>query len=270
MHLALKVTIVCFLVLLPQVISAQSVIRQKMIVGYNDVPPDSTQINGEVAGAANQLLRDVAAAMNVDLQFENMPLARLREAIKTDGIDCISNIGGKAVVEGGIFADTPLIRTIPGLAVRIDSSWKEPVGADQLGNVMIGTKLKMALTATMARIPPSRIKEASGELALTHNLRMLVRNRVDAVYSPRIAELVYFAHKEGLSDQVRFIKLDDEPWEVFTLFSGKGARAFKEDFDKQLKLVLQKKSYESYLQDFFKQQKDGGAVAQKISPFLKP
>lgn len=242
--------------------------KPTMIVGYNSVPPDSIQERGEPVGAANHLIRDIAAAMDINVKFEHMPLSRLQEGIKNNTIDCISNIGGKAVVEGGVLAGFPLYRSTPGIAVSKKEKWPTTVSKNDLMGKIIGTKLKMSRTATIAQLPPAQIQEIGGELALTHNLRMLARGRVHAVYSPRIGELVYFAQKEGLSNDVQFIKLPDEPWAVYTMFSKHGAAKFKRSFDEHLQKILAERGYSYYLDRFFEKELGSLANTDNLRSFI--
>lgn len=223
-----------------------------LIVGYNHVPPDTMQIDGQAHGPANELLKRVAVRMGVELKFKHLPLARLISQANANNIDLINRIGANPALI--VKPTVPFTATSPGILVAKRTgvnSWEDLIGKKSF---RIGTKIGMPLTDTM-KSQVNKIIYQPGTRALQNSVLMTHRGRLDGVYSPALGELVVMASEYKILDAFTPVKLPDKPWKVYVAFSPKAHQKYYQSYVKAL--IEEQKAhpyhitYTNFLQDFF-------------------
>jgi len=241
-----------------------------MRAGFNHVPPDSMYINGNPVGPAIEYLQFIGASMGVSqTQFVKMPLARIVQGITSNTIDCVPRIGGRGYPDSFVYAAMPFSFSYPGLLVSAKSKLAEISSAKDLSGMTVATKLKMPLTASLEGADV-RWEWVGAQNPLENAIRMLAAGRVDAVYSPSLAELIFMAGDLKLFDQVKPIRLPDEPWPVFVAFSKTGASKFKAQYDTLNEKFQKEGKYQEMFDAFAAQQFKEKGIDLKYLELIRP
>lgn len=226
--------------------------RQIITVGYNHVPPDTMNIDGNAAGPANEFLKRVIQRMGYDVRFKYLPLARLISQANSNQLDMINRIGANPALK--IKPTVPFTATSPGILVAKRSGVKNWSQLAAKKNFRIGTKIGMPLTDHM-KTQTAKLLYQPGTRALENSVLMTKHGRLDGVYSPALSELVVMANEFGILDDFVPIKLPDKPWSVYVAFSPDAHEKFHDAYVKALaeeqKIQPYNRVYASFLRSYF-------------------
>jgi ABC-type amino acid transport substrate-binding protein len=222
-------------------------------MGYNTVPPFMIhQQKKEPTGIAIDYFHLISKKMNIGkIKFVHMPLARLLASLESNAIDAALLLGPSTGNLKLVYPSKNFAFFYPGLLLRKDSKLNKVNKSSQLVGLRIGTKLKMPLTKTMSDAKIN-IDYISGTKPLQKNIKKMILNRIDAVYSPTLQELIYMAKKQGINEKVKGIHLPDKPFPVFTVFSKNGAKKYLKKYEKALETTSKEMPYKTFLNTVIK------------------
>ncbi len=227
------------------------------ILGYNEVPPFSMSgKNGAASGAANEFFRAVAEEMGIKrIQYRHIQsLERIYEMLDRNMIDAYTlatrtyepNPKLKYVVPA-----KPSITPPAGFVMLKTHPLNRISSAAELKGLRIGTKNGMPLTATLSHAGAD-IQYFGGEEPLMDCIRMMMKNRLDAVYSIIVTELQYMSKLLGVQDHIKTVLLPDPLLEIFTAFSARTAEKILDAYNKAQDTVSARTPFDTFLQQYLK------------------
>lgn len=231
--------------------------EREFVIGYNDVPPYSMSgTRGQAAGAAIDFLKQVLADMGItQIRYRSVQnLSRMYELLHRNEIDAyaLATRTYEPNPEYQFVAPvSPTIRSVPGFLMLKEYPLESISSIEDLKSLRISTKNGMPLTPTLTQME-SNVQFFGGTDPLLDSIKMMLKNRTDAVYSLLVGELLYMAKQLGVMDRVKPVYLSDPELELFTVFSNKAADRDLKKYEASFKKVSRESSFDSILQQYYK------------------
>ena len=221
---------------------------RELKMGYNSVPPFMIEkSNKPPTGIAVNYFQLISKKMNIEkVKYLQMPLPRLLLALEANQIDAALLLGPSTGNPKLIYPSKNFAFLYPRILLLKSNKLEKINNSSQLNGLNIGTKIKMPLTITMSN-PKINIDYIGGPTPLQNSIKKMILNRIDAVYSPTLQELIYMAKEQGSIEKVKGVLLPDKPFPVFTVFSQKGAKKFLSKYENALKDISKKMPYKKFL-----------------------
>ena len=229
---------------------------QEFVIGYNDVPPYSMSGTGnEAAGAAIDFFKQVLGEMGItQIRYRSVQnLSRMYELLNRNEIDAYTlatRTYDPHPEYKFVSPINPTIRSVPGFLMLKEHPLELISSTDDLKSLRISTKNGMPLTETLSHVE-SNVQFFGGTDPLLDSIKMMLKNRTDAVYSLLVGELLYMAKQLGVLDIVKPVYLPDPELELFTVFSNKAADRDLERYEASFNKVSEELSFDSMLQKYF-------------------
>ncbi len=230
---------------------------REFVIGYNDVPPYSMSGTGdEAAGAAIDFFNRVLEEMGItQIRYRSVQnLSRMYELLHRNEIDAytLATRTYDPHPEYKFVSPVyPTIRSVPGFLMLKEHPLELISSTEDLKSLRISTKNGMPLTQTLSQVE-SNVQFFGGTDPLLDSIKMMLKNRTDAVYSLLVGELLYMAKQLGVLDVVKPVYLPDPELELFTVFSDKAANRDLERYEASFNKVSEELSFDSMLQKYFK------------------
>jgi len=224
---------------------------EELVIGYFDLAPHiafNKQTNKTEGILPDFLQNHIAPTMGVTFKFIHMPLARVLRSMKAGKIDG-GALFGYTMARAEIY-DYPInnfynMQSV--LVVRKNNMLNKIVSIDDIKDMRIGY-VTAALITPIMKSKQIKMELMSGTNPWNRRLQMLMSDRLDAVYSPAKANLVYEANKLGATNDIKILSLPEKPSKMFTLFSKASKTSnLPHRYDKAFKKVDGDKLYKAML-----------------------
>ena len=220
-------------------------LTKSMRVGFFELPPHASMVDGQPVGPAVEYLRLVAQEMQVQAQFNMMPLSRL---LGSDEVDLILMLGRNPEREKRLsFVSQPLLTMQGGVVVRTESRLKAVARADDLLGLVIGAYSDGYRGAIM-RDPRLTLFQMSSPTLTQRALQMLTLNRLDAFYSPDAMSLAYQLDELSLSTKLRLVRFPSDDDALYPAFTQAGSLQLQQRFEAAFGRVGKRMPYREFLQ----------------------
>jgi len=217
-------------------------------VGYFDLAPHGTMINGKPVGIALEYFDLIAKEMGVDVKYSQEPLSRLLKNKKIDLILYLAQTPER--LENHVFSkhsflklqgsitvksSSPVLfindlKNISGMSIRV---WQE----GYISPILLNTEVKL--------------EKLSGDSITERSLQMVNLKRIEAFYSPEPYSVIYCIKKLGLKTQLRMLTLPGSSVDMSPAFTKSGAIKWQARFENAFEKVQSKKSYINFLIENF-------------------
>lgn len=227
--------------------AAEEVSREKLIVGFFDLPPHAYAPAENKQSPAMLFFDQVAKNMGVDVEYVHYPLAHLLFMLESNRIDAALMLA-KNEERSHQFAypSAPIFTTTPSIAVLKEGRIKTLEQMTASDAFTIGVWRGGFHSSIMEKNKNKTIALTGNNIA-QRGLVILARGRIDAFFSPDSYSVVYAANKNNLSDKITILPISNEGIDLYTVFSKQSAVIHKERYEAGLAKVKKQNSYETVL-----------------------
>ncbi|MDE1464297.1 transporter substrate-binding domain-containing protein [Spartinivicinus poritis] len=225
---------------------------QSLKVGYFNLIPhiEEGENNTPPKGPAISYLKKVMEKSGVtELQIppKPYPLSRLLQALELGKIDLAVALGKSPQrAKKFTYPSKPFLKMQPSFMLLKKSPLDSLQSINDILLMDIGIYEKGFLSPLM-RDKRLKTKPLSGNNIIFRNYKIMLRERLDAVYSPDSYELIYTAKINGFYNNIKVVSLPEPKVGLYTVFSKKTAIKYAKNYENALSNL---ESYESYLIKF--------------------
>lgn len=208
---------------------------------------------GSPGGSAVEYFRIIAEKMGIrDIVFKNLPLPRLLKHLE-GGKEDIALILAKNPEREKMFVypGTPFSNTRPAIVVSHDSPLRKIETAEDLLSLKIGTWAQ-GYHSPMIQDKRLKIIPIRSENVVRTGIRMVMKGRMDAFYSPDSHPLMFEIKKENYESKLRLLPLPEAGIPNFSVFSRKSAEKYLSQYEAALNEVRKNKTYKTFATEFIK------------------
>lgn len=216
MRIIMKKYFLLFVMLQISPLKAESLTLGYFVLGphiYHDA-------EGKTLGPLAEFLTEhIGPAMGVKFNLVNMPLARILKDMK-DGRIAGAALFGFTKARDLVFTypKHSFISMHPVITVLKSHPLTKVDSFDDIANLSIGY-VKDAIVSPFMYKHDKVFINIYGSNTWERNINRLLKGHIDAAYSPIDANMRYVASKLGVLDNIRIIRLPEEPMKLYTLFS---------------------------------------------------
>lgn len=224
--------------------------RQKLVVGYFDLPPHVFAPEKQLASPAKEFFNKVAAEMEIEVEYQYFTLQQLLTKLFDNSLDA-ALILAKDERRASLFAypPQPFAMTTPGLAVaenRFTNADEVFSRSDlNVGRWIYGVHSKKLEGG-------NKIVLVYGNDIAQRGLTMVAQGQLDAFFTPDITSLTYATRSNPNKQKITLFAITDEPLGLYTVFSKKAAEIYQPGYEQALEKVKQKIGYEEMLKQSMK------------------
>ncbi|WP_219340175.1 substrate-binding periplasmic protein [Spartinivicinus marinus] len=206
--------------------------------------------NTPTKGPAISYLKKVmekAGVTELQIPPKPYPLSRLLQALESGKIDLAVALG-KSPERAKKFAypSKPFLQMQPAFMLLKNSPYDILHSIKDILLMNIGIYEKGFLSPLM-RDKRLRVKPLSGNNVILRNYKIMLRERLDAVYSPDSYELIYTAKANSFFNNIKVVPLPEPKVGLYTVFSKKTAIKYIKSYEKTLNEI---EPYETHLTRF--------------------
>lgn len=205
--------IVCF--------SAKSFANEKIVLGYIDLYPHIyTNESGVASGPLAILLHGyLAPAMNISFKLVNMPLPRVFKNMDNGSL-CGIAIAGFTPERNlkYIYPKLHIYTMQSALLIKETHPLNVITSPSDLTSMKIGY-FKGGIETPYIKNNNIQLQNIYGLNAWERNLKLMLRDRIDAMYSPSRLNLMGLIEKRNLQNKTKIITIPEEMIKLYTIFS---------------------------------------------------
>ena len=194
---------------------------EELVLAYNNLPPHIYKNElGQASGPlVTFMLEHLAPAMDVEIKLIGMPLARIFKKMDMGEINGIA-IAGYTTKRNQkyIYASQNIHIMESVFAVKKASKLQTIDSIINSKNIRIGY-FKGGITTPYIVDNDINLKNIYGVNVWNRNLRRLVNNRVDVIYSPSKLNMLHTIKYNNAFNKVNIIEIPEKRVELYTIFS---------------------------------------------------
>lgn len=234
--------------------------RDDLVVGFFAFEPHAMRgESGEPSGAAVEYLsKHIAPHMDASVLIQGpIPFSRLMFRFEEGWYDAVLLLARTRERQGRfVYPPEPFGFMRPALLVRSGALAGGLTRPEQVDGMRIGF-VQGAWIVPFLRRSKARFDLIAGGYATEKNLRKFVQGRVDGVFSPDRASIVYGAGKAGV-ERFRVVDVPGEKVGLFTVFHPDVPDAVVRDYARALERARSQVDYEAVLDGYLRPSESSG------------
>lgn len=215
---------------------------QPFNVGYFELPPHTQTLDGS-RGPALYYFDQVAARMQAQVNYQQLPLSRLLKQLENNELDAALLLAKNDERQASfVYSRVPFFTTRPALAIRSGIQSDLAAFLRQPGYSIV--IWQQGYHSESLKNFAGRFVVLSGEDVSARAVDMLQKGRVDGFYEPDVYALRYNLKRYNLNSKMQLLEFKNEELHIYSVFSKEGARKFLASYEEALK---QQQSLSPYL-----------------------
>jgi hypothetical protein len=230
----------CFILACPPLSSPCAYGQHNLNIGIIEFIPLMTFANNEPGGLIFEYAQDIIRAAELTPRYHLVSINRSLEQLRGDHLDLVLTLFKTPERESFIrFSSLPILSFGSGFCTNA-AFQKKPLNLSSRLVHVRGTVIPPELRK-LELVP------VTGEKAQIRMLQMLIKGRVQAVYSPQPEILIMAAHQAMIKAELSCYELKDHRMPVYLGYSRKLPLALVQKLESALQQKLQIESFEGFL-----------------------
>lgn len=233
--------------------SSLLVTAEEISLGYFILRPHIYQDkNGNAVGPLPEFLyKYLGPEMGATFKLVNMPLARILKDMESGQLAGAALFGyTQNRASSHTYPRHNFYSMQPVIAVLKSSPLSESLLSTDLNNLSIGY-VKDAIVSSYMKKNQIDFINIFGNNTWQRNVERLLKDRLDAVYTPNEVNMIYSAKTVNALDKIRIIRLPEAPIKLYSLFSNNKVfdeLNLSERYDKAFKQINGAQVYKKLLE----------------------
>ncbi|USD64022.1 transporter substrate-binding domain-containing protein [Vibrio sp. SCSIO 43136] len=204
---------------------------------------------GKHSGATVEYFAKIAQEMDVDVEVKGYPFPRMMQQLYRGELDAVLFLAkNKDRAHRLGYPRMSYYETESTLAVMKDSPLEDVSNVETLKGLTIGTTAKVYKTPSMKHDWLVFDSITAGQSLYWQHFRKLHEGRIDAIYFPDKAALMFEANRAGFDNNaLKYLSLPDPKTEVFVVFSEAASYEYLPRYERALIKVMREQTYQQFL-----------------------
>jgi polar amino acid transport system substrate-binding protein len=226
---------------------AESLSPKHLTIGYIDLPPHTFPEKSGLPSAALNYFDMIAQDMGVEVEYIQYPLSRLVFLLDHQRLDAALFLAKSDAREKSFaYPAAPYFIAHPVFVVPSTSKLTSAQDIARQNNLKIVAWQGGFHSPTLANSNNTLIP-LSGNAVAERGIELIIKGRFDAFFSPDRYSIDYNAKMHEQTDSIRQLPITGETIEIYTVFSKKSAPLYLKDYERSLKNISAKITYETLL-----------------------